>query len=46
MPSPSRLDAQRSIYAIQQSLLMIEKTKLNNQIELYKALGGGLSQHS
>ncbi|MCU4641252.1 AdeC/AdeK/OprM family multidrug efflux complex outer membrane factor [Acinetobacter courvalinii] len=38
------LDAQCSAYAAQQGLLMLEQTKLNNQIELYKALGGGLSQ--
>ncbi|EOR06752.1 AdeC/AdeK/OprM family multidrug efflux complex outer membrane factor [Acinetobacter genomosp. 15BJ] len=38
------LDAQRSAYAAQQGLLMLEQTKLNNQIELYKALGGGLSR--
>lgn len=38
------LDAQRSAYAAQQGLLMLEQTKLNNQIEIYKALGGGLSQ--
>lgn len=38
------LDAQRSAYAAQQGLLMLEQTKLNNQIKLYKALGGGLSQ--
>jgi len=44
MPSPSRLDAQHSIYAIQQSLLMLEQTRLNNHIELYKALGGRLSR--
>ncbi|WHR57663.1 AdeC/AdeK/OprM family multidrug efflux complex outer membrane factor [Acinetobacter haemolyticus] len=40
------LDAQRSAYAAQQGLLILEQTKLNNQIELYKALGGGLSRHS
>lgn len=40
------LDAQRSAYAAQQGLLLLEQSKLNNQIELYKALGGGLSQHS
>ncbi|ENX14428.1 hypothetical protein F895_02383 [Acinetobacter sp. CIP 64.2] len=40
------LDAQRSAYAAQQGLLMLEQTKLNNQIELYKALGGGFSQDS
>ncbi|NAS05639.1 hypothetical protein GPS47_08515 [Acinetobacter haemolyticus] len=38
--------AQRSAYAAQQGLLILEQTKLNNQIELYKALGGGLSRHS
>ncbi|MDH0030296.1 MULTISPECIES: AdeC/AdeK/OprM family multidrug efflux complex outer membrane factor [unclassified Acinetobacter] len=36
------LDAQRSAYAAQQGLLILEQTKLNNQIELYKTLGGGL----
>lgn len=36
------LDAQRSAYSAQQALLTLEQTKLNNQIELYKALGGGL----
>ncbi|EKU58195.1 putative outer membrane efflux protein OprM [Acinetobacter sp. WC-323] len=40
------LDAQRSAYTAQQGLLMLEQTKLNNQIELYKALGGGLSRYS
>uniref|UniRef100_UPI0025E2EFE5 TolC family protein n=1 Tax=uncultured Acinetobacter sp. TaxID=165433 RepID=UPI0025E2EFE5 len=40
------LDAQRSAYTAQQGLLMLEQTKLNNQIELYKALGGGLSRAS
>ena len=38
------LDAQRSAYAAQQGLLILEQTKLNNQIELYKALGGGLNK--
>ncbi|MCU4504444.1 AdeC/AdeK/OprM family multidrug efflux complex outer membrane factor [Acinetobacter sp. WU_MDCI_Abxe161] len=38
------LDAQRSAYAAQQGLLVLEQTKLNNQIELYKALGGGLNK--
>ncbi|WP_038345192.1 AdeC/AdeK/OprM family multidrug efflux complex outer membrane factor [Acinetobacter sp. A47] len=40
----SVLDAQRSAYAAQQGLLGLEQIKLNNQIELYKALGGGLSR--
>lgn len=38
------LDAQRSAYAAQQGLLVLEQTKLNNQIELYKALGGGMNK--
>ncbi|PKF35379.1 AdeC/AdeK/OprM family multidrug efflux complex outer membrane factor [Acinetobacter proteolyticus] len=38
------LDAQRSAYGAQQALLILEQSKLNNQIELYKALGGGLTQ--
>lgn len=38
------LDAQRSAYTAQQGLLVLEQTKLNNQIELYKALGGGLNK--
>ena len=36
------LDSQRSSYAAQQGLLILEQIKLNNQIELYKSLGGGL----
>jgi outer membrane protein TolC len=40
----SVLDAQRSAYTAQQGLLTLEQSKLNNQIELYKALGGGLDQ--
>ncbi|MEG0341625.1 MAG: AdeC/AdeK/OprM family multidrug efflux complex outer membrane factor [Acinetobacter sp.] len=35
------LDSQRSAYAAQQGLLILEQTKLNNQIELYKSVGGG-----
>ena len=40
------LDAQRSAYAAQQGLLALEQVKLNNQIEIYKVLGGGLSKES
>ncbi|EXC91342.1 outer membrane protein [Acinetobacter baumannii] len=38
------LDAQRSAYAAQQGLLALEQIKLNNQIEIYKVLGGGISK--
>ncbi|MCH7315604.1 AdeC/AdeK/OprM family multidrug efflux complex outer membrane factor [Acinetobacter sp. ANC 3882] len=37
----SVLDAQRSAYAAEQALLLLEQAQLNNQIELYKVLGGG-----
>ncbi|OLV47731.1 outer membrane channel protein, partial [Acinetobacter baumannii] len=31
-------------YAAQQGLLALEQIKLNNQIEIYKVLGGGISK--
>lgn len=37
----SVLDAQRSLYAAQQGLIMLRLARLNNMIELYKTLGGG-----
>ncbi|ENX42859.1 AdeC/AdeK/OprM family multidrug efflux complex outer membrane factor [Acinetobacter sp. NIPH 2100] len=40
----SVLDAQRSAYAAEQALLLLEQAQLNNQIELYKVLGGGLAR--
>ncbi|WOE30353.1 MULTISPECIES: AdeC/AdeK/OprM family multidrug efflux complex outer membrane factor [unclassified Acinetobacter] len=36
------LDAQRSSYRAAQGLLALEQANLNNQIELYKSLGGGM----
>lgn len=36
------LDAQRSSYSAEQGLLVLEQANLNNQIELYKSLGGGI----
>jgi multidrug efflux system outer membrane protein len=35
------LDSQRSLYAAQQDLITMQLTKSNNQVELYKTLGGG-----
>lgn len=35
------LDAQRSLFSTQQSILRLEQERLNNQIELYQVLGGG-----
>lgn len=36
------LDAQRTAYSAKQNFLLLEQARLNNQIELYKSLGGGL----
>lgn len=36
------LDAQRAAYAAEQGLLLLEQANLNNQVELYKVLGGGV----
>ncbi len=35
------LDAERSLFATQQSILNLELARLSSQIELYQALGGG-----
>nr|MCR5219805.1 TolC family protein [bacterium] len=35
------LDAQRSLYAAQQSLVSVRLAKLLGQVQLYSALGGG-----
>lgn len=36
------LDAQRNLYNAEKNLLVLEQINLNNEIELYKALGGGI----
>ena len=40
------LDAQRSAYSSEQGLLLLQQADLNNQVELYKTLGGGLKASS
>lgn len=40
------LDSQRSAYAAEQSLLLLKQADLNNQIELYKTLGGGVKANT
>jgi multidrug efflux system outer membrane protein len=40
------LDAQRSAYSAEQSLLLLKQADLNNQVELYKTLGGGVKTNS
>ncbi|ENW04583.1 multidrug efflux RND transporter AdeIJK outer membrane channel subunit AdeK [Acinetobacter beijerinckii] len=40
------LDAQRSAYSAEQGLLLLQQANLNNQVELYKTLGGGLKANS
>ena len=42
----SALDAQRSLYSAQQSLQQLRLTRLQNLVTLYKALGGGLEEHT
>jgi multidrug efflux system outer membrane protein len=39
------LDAQRSLYAAQQSLIATRLARLSNSVTLYKALGGGWAGH-
>ena len=40
------LDAQRTSYAAEQGLLLLEQGNLNSQVELYKSLGGGIKANS
>lgn len=40
------LDAQRASYSAEQGLLLLEQANLNNQVELYKTLGGGLKANT
>ncbi|WP_374663634.1 multidrug efflux RND transporter AdeIJK outer membrane channel subunit AdeK [Acinetobacter sp.] len=40
------LDAQRTSYAAEQGLLLLEQANLNNQVELYKSLGGGIKANT
>lgn len=37
------LDAQRSLFAIQQAVVQVRLAQLQNQVSLYRALGGGVS---
>jgi len=40
------LDAQRTLYAAQQSLIQARQSRLANLVTLYKALGGGWTEHT
>ena len=40
------LDAQRWTYAAEQGLNQLQQAEINNQVELYKALGGGIKANS
>ncbi|ARU03950.1 multidrug transporter [Comamonas serinivorans] len=40
------LDAQRTLYGTQQTLVRTRLTRLSNLIHLYKALGGGWTEHT
>lgn len=41
-----RLDAQRDLFSAQQALIQARQLRLNNAIDLYKALGGGLNENT
>ena len=40
------LDSQRSLYMAQQTLVGVKLSRLQNLVTLYKALGGGWSEHT
>jgi outer membrane protein, multidrug efflux system len=40
------LDSQRLLYNAQQTLVGVKLSRLQNLVTLYKALGGGWSEHS
>ncbi|MDB5987216.1 MAG: multidrug transporter [Nevskia sp.] len=42
----SVLDSQRSLYTAQQTLVGVKLARLQNLVTLYKALGGGWSEHT
>jgi multidrug efflux system outer membrane protein len=42
----SALDAQRTLYGVQQQLQSVRLMRLQNLVTLYKALGGGLLEHA
>jgi multidrug efflux system outer membrane protein len=42
----SALDAQRSLYSAKQQLQVVRLDRLENLVTLYKALGGGLQEHT
>ena len=41
----SVLDSQRSLYTAQQTLIAVKLARLQNLVTLYKALGGGWTEH-
>lgn len=40
------LDAQRTSYSAEQGFLLLEQANLNNQVEVYKTLGGGVKANT
>jgi multidrug efflux system outer membrane protein len=40
------LDAERSLYSAQQTLITTQLAQASNLVTLYKVLGGGLSEHN
>jgi len=39
-------DAARELFSAQQALIQARQLRLNNAIDLYKALGGGLNENT
>ena len=39
-----QLDSQRQLFAADQALIQARQLRLNNAIDLYRSLGGGLSE--
>jgi multidrug efflux system outer membrane protein len=44
--STDRLNAQRDLFSAQQSLIQTRQLRLNNAIDLYRSLGGGLNENT
>ncbi|WP_211460723.1 efflux transporter outer membrane subunit [Collimonas silvisoli] len=44
--STDRLNAQRDLFSAQQALIQTRQLRLNNAIDLYRSLGGGLNENT
>ncbi len=44
--STDRLNAERDLFSAQQALIQTRQLRLNNAIDLYRSLGGGLNENT